>query len=146
MLSSCRIQFVLLKILQYVIGNNLMFNFFYMLSEMAAMKFHIIFVGQAVAHKHATILIVTVSPYGIVAIQNVRVVNLVVGILLVVKTVSATIVLMYLVGSAGLPFYGKFFTTSVLIVQQLSLSLLMFSMAMTVPMLVLALVIPISAR
>ena len=128
---SCRNQLVLLKIHQYVICYNLMFT----LSFMLAMKFHIIFVGHAVALKHATFLILTVSPVGISIAQNVRGVKMRIGILQVMKIVAATNFLLVRVGLACLRFNTTKCFAMVLIVQQVALSLLTFFMAMTVPML-----------
>ena len=64
-------------ITQYVIGYNNMLNLFFMLSDMAAMKFHIIFVGQAVALRHAMVFVVMASLAGIV--QNVGGVKIRIG-------------------------------------------------------------------
>ena len=76
---------------------------------------------------------------GISIAQNVRGVKKCIGILQVMKTVAATNFLLVRVGLACLRFNMTKCFAVVLIVQQLSLSLLTFFMAMTVPMLMPAL-------
>ena len=69
---------------------------------MAAIKFHIIFVCQAVAQKQATILFMTFGlPNGMAAFLNVKIINMVIGIVLVVKELAAINFLIFFVGLAG---------------------------------------------
>ena len=83
-----------------------MFFLYFLLSDMAAIKFHIIFVGQAVAQKQATILFMTFGlPNGMVAVQNVYIGNMVIGIVLVVvKSLAAIKFLIFFAGLAVIHF------------------------------------------